>query len=111
MDGIAGVTAMETRLAGTTVRLVDPLMDPDAAEIFAFPIAMLVASPAVEITATVDVSELQVTEAEMSCVLPSEYVPVAANCFVVPAAMDGFDGVTAMDSRTAGRTVSDTALD
>jgi hypothetical protein len=86
-------------------------MVPDAAEICALPTATLVASPAVETTATADESEFQVTCAEMSCVLPSEYVPVATNCFVVPAAIDGFAGVTAMDSRTAGRTVSDTALD
>ena len=41
-----------------------------------------------------------------SCVVLSVYVPVAVNCCSVPGAIDGFAGVTAIDTRTAGVTVS-----
>ena len=44
--------------------------------------------------------------------LPSEYVPVAVNCCVVPFGIDGFAGVTAIDTRVAGPTVKvDSLLD
>jgi len=39
------------------------------------------------------------------CVPPSLYVPVAAYTRVCPAATDAFDGVTAIDTSTAGVTV------
>jgi hypothetical protein len=39
-------------------------------------------------------------------VLPSEYVPVAVNCCVVPLAIDGFAGATAIDTGVAVPTVN-----
>ena len=48
---------------------------------------------------------LQVTAGKL-CVLPSENVPTAVNCWVVPRAIEEFPGVTAMESNTAGRIVS-----
>jgi hypothetical protein len=39
-------------------------------------------------------------------VLPSEYVPVAVNCCVVPLAIDGFAGATEIDTRVAVPTVN-----
>ena len=33
--------------------------------------------------------------------IPPEYVPVAVNCWVAPAVIEGFTGVTAMDKRVA----------
>ena len=38
--------------------------------------------------------------------LPSEYVPVAVNCCLVPLAIDGFAGATAIDTRVAVPTVN-----
>ena len=38
--------------------------------------------------------------------LPSEYVPVAVNCWVAPFAMAGFAGATAIDTRVAVPTVN-----
>lgn len=38
--------------------------------------------------------------------LPSEKVPVAVNCFVVPLAIDGFVGATAIETRLAVPTVN-----
>jgi hypothetical protein len=71
MAGIAGVIAIETSCAGVMATDVDPVIVPEVAEIFEFPTATLVARPVVEIVATVDVSELQVTELVRFWVLPS----------------------------------------
>src|ERR1051326_5166117 len=51
--------------------------------------------------------ELHSTDAVMSCVLVSLNVPVAVNCLVVPMAMLGFAGVTAIETRVALVTVSE----
>ena len=56
--------------------------------------------------ATVGVAEAHVTMPVRFCVLLSLKVPVAVNCCVVPFAMDGFAGVTAIDCSTAAVTVS-----
>ncbi len=53
--------------------------------------------------------ELQVTEVVITWVLPSEYVPVAVNCWVSPAGNVGV-GVTAIETRVAGFTVSTAVL-
>ena len=61
IEGFAGVTAIDTSVA-VTVRLVDPLIVPDAAEIVVVPVATPVASPAPLIVPTAVLVELQVTE-------------------------------------------------
>src|SRR5439155_20209435 len=62
--------------------------------------------PALLILATAVVDELQVTWAVRSCAVLSLKVPVAVNCRVVPFAMLGFVGVTAIEVRVAAVTVS-----
>jgi hypothetical protein len=107
--GLVGVTAIETRNAGVTVRAVEPKMPPEVAVIVAVPTATGVALPletaALLMAATEEADELQVTDAVISCVVLSEKVPVAVNCWVVPRAMLGMVGVTAMETRIAGVTV------
>jgi hypothetical protein len=103
----ARVTAMDTRWAVDTVRVVEPLTDPDAAVMVAVPFATLVARPWPLMVATAAEEEVQSTELVMSCVLESLKVPVAENCFVVPTAMLEFAGVTAIDTSVAAVTVSD----
>src|ERR1700749_827142 len=49
--------------------------------------------------------ELQVTVPVISCVDPSEKVPVAVNCCKVPSGIDGLAGVTAMEVTVALVTV------
>ena len=68
---------------------------------------MPVASPLLS-TVYTDVLELdQFTVEVRFCVLPSEYVPVAVNCCVVPLANGaGFAGVTAIETRVAFVTVA-----
>ena len=57
------------------------------------------ARPAALIVATLGVSELHVTKAVKSAVPPPAKRPVAANCCVLPAAIEGFTGVTVMETR------------
>jgi hypothetical protein len=71
IEGFAGVTAIETRPALVTVRVVDPLTVPELAAIVVVPVPIPLASPAVEIVAIVREDELQVTVPVMFCVLPS----------------------------------------
>ena len=52
------------------------------------------------------VAEAHVTMAVRFCVVPSLYVPVATNCCLVPFAIDGVAGVTAIDTSVAAVTVS-----
>ena len=96
---------IDTMVAAVTVRSVDPLTAPDAAVIVALPMATVFANP--EATVAVDcVSDDQVAVEVRSCVLPSVNVPVAVNCWVVPRAMDGFAGETAIETSAAAVTVS-----
>jgi hypothetical protein len=110
MLGLVGVTAMDTSVAGVTVSVVDPDMLPDVAVIVVEPAAAEVATPSVPaallIAATAIADEFQITDAVRSCVVLSENVPVAANLTVVPLAMPGLDGVTAIDTSVAEFTVS-----
>ncbi len=76
MLGLAGVTEIDKSVAGVTVRVVDPVMLPNAAVIVDVPAARQDARPfdpaALLIAATVALDELQVTEAVRFCVVPSE---------------------------------------
>ena len=105
-DGLAGVTAIDTNVAGPTVSTVDPDTAPEVAVIVLVPTATAVAKPTAVIVAVAVVPELQVTWLVRFCVLLSEYVPVAVNCCVNPFATDGFAGVTAIDTNVAAPTVN-----
>jgi hypothetical protein len=104
IDGLAGVTAIDWRVAAVTVRTVDPTIAPEVALIVLVPTDIAVASPAVVIIAFVVAPH--VTDAVRFCVLLSLYVPVAVNCCVSPLAIDGLAGVTAIDCSAAAVTVS-----
>lgn len=100
--GFVGVTAMDTSVEEVTDRVVEPDIVPEAAVIVAAPTANAVTFPAepdaLLTEATVAADELHVTDAVISCVLLSEKVPVAVNCWDVPMAMAALVGVTAMDT-------------
>jgi len=107
---VRGVTAIEINVAGVTVNMVDDDMLPDVAVIVVEPAATGVTSPleaaALLMVATDVDDELQVTVVVRFCVEPSEYVPAAVNCCVVPSTMFGLDGVIATETSVAGVTVS-----
>lgn len=95
MVGVGGVSAMDDTVA--TVRLAEP-DTPKVAVMVGDPRATAVASPVLLIVATPVSDELQATYAVKFWVALFEKVPVAVNCCVVPSAIVGLDGVTAMNA-------------
>lgn len=71
IEGIAGVTAIETSTAGLTVSVVEPLIDPELALTLVLPTATLAASPWAFTVAMVLSAAVQVEELVRSRVLPS----------------------------------------
>ena len=102
---LAGVTAMETRLAPVTVSDAVPLTEAEVAVIVVVPVPMVVANPVASTVATELEEDVQVTDGK-SWVLPSSKLPTALNCSAVPSAMDGFAGLTEIEIRCAGTTVT-----
>lgn len=71
MVGIAGVTAMDTRAAGVTVKVVEPLIAPEVAVTVVLPKATLLARPWLLMVATLVFAVVQATEFVRTSVLPS----------------------------------------
>lgn len=105
MVEFAGVTAIELIVAFVTVTEAVPLIVPDVAVTVADPAMTPVATPFTSIVKRFCAEEDQVKEVS-GCVLPSSKLPVAVNCSRVPAESFAVDGVTVMDCRCAGTTVS-----
>jgi len=103
--GLAGVTDMEVRIAVVTLRAVFPEILPEVAVMVVMPAATAVARPLLLTVATDVLDELQVTCVVISRLVPSEYVPEAANCWAFPAGTLGLAGVTEMEDRVAEVTV------
>ena len=103
--GLIGVMAMDCNVADVTVSVVLPVRMPEAPEMTAVPDDTPEAKPALGplamIVATDGVSELNVVIAVMSLLLPSLKLPIAINCCWPPIAIDGFAGVTAIESSVA----------
>jgi hypothetical protein len=101
--------SIETSEAELVVNVVDPVMPPLAALTVADPTPLAVAKPLlVEALLIVTIDgfvEDHVTCEVRSCVVPSEYVPVALICCVEPSATDGFGGVTVIELKVAELTV------
>lgn len=110
IDGLAGVTAIETNAAAVTVNVVLPAIEPEVAVILAEPVPTALANPcelaALLTVATVVVSELHCTVFVMFCMVPLVNVPVAVNCCVVPKGMLGIAGVAAIETKAADVTFS-----
>lgn len=100
-----GETATDTSAAAVTVKLVDPEIDPALAAMLAIPVLTLVASPVAFTVATFVAEDVHVTVLVRFCVLPSEKVPVADNCWAVPSGMEGAAGLIAIPVNTAAMTV------
>jgi len=102
---LTDVSDMEDRVAEVTVRIILPDINPEVAVMVAGPCAMAVARP-LPLTVTEEVlDELQMTWVVISKLVPSEYAPEAANCWVIPAGMLALTGVTDMEDRVAEFTV------
>ena len=101
IEGVAGVTAIETSVAAVTVSVVIPVTPPLTAEMAVVPTASAEASPVDEIVAVAGVPDFQVAVVEMSFVVLSLNVPVATNCCRARFAIDGSLGVTAIETSVA----------
>lgn len=65
------------------------------------------ANPLLDVTPAIfGAEEVHAARFEMSCVLPSEKLPVAVNCCWVPTSMDGLVGDTVMELSEALETLS-----
>lgn len=71
IEGFWGETAIETRVAGVTVSVVDPVMDPEAAVTVVLPIESADATPWLFTVATLGFVVVQVATVVKSWVLPS----------------------------------------
>src|SRR5688572_18430106 len=80
-----------------TVSRVFPVLPPSVTKRVALPAESAVTIPLELTLATVGFDEVQLTWLERFCWLPSENVPVAANCFDVPLGSVGFPGAIAME--------------
>src|SRR5260370_485696 len=106
MAGFAGLQPSATSFgAGVTVSSVEPVMLPVVAEIVDVPVPTVVATPVLLIVATPGVADAH-TALLSTCVELSLNVPVAVNCCVAPLVIEGFAGVTAIDTSVAEVTVS-----
>jgi len=89
--GLAGVTIIEDRVAGVTVRVVFPEPLPKVAVTVTVPDARAVARALLLlIVATDGFDEVQPTSGVILRMVPSEYVPMAENFWVDPTGMEGF---------------------
>jgi hypothetical protein len=103
MEAVRGDTANETSAAGCTVSNAVPVTGPEVAVMVGVLAAVPVASPVAFMVAPV--LELQATVLVMSAVVPSLYVPWAANCWVNPLGIEAVAGETAIETKAAGPTV------
>jgi hypothetical protein len=104
IDGFAGVTAIDWSAAAVTVVLPETV--PDVAVIVEMPAETPVAIPLASTVTIAVADEVHCADAVISCVVPSENVPVAVNCWVSPTAMLESAGVTLMDCKAAFVTVN-----
>lgn len=100
-----GLTVIRARTANCTLAVVLPLTEPEVAEIVREPRERAVANPPFPIDATLLFEEAHVTELVISCVLLSENVPIAVNCWRVPRSTTGFAGVMLIETKIALVTV------
>jgi hypothetical protein len=85
--------------------VVLPEIVPEVVVMVAVPPATAVARPLLSILATNVLDELQVTCVVTSWLVPSEYAPEAANCWVDPTCIFRLADVTDMEDRVAEVTV------
>jgi len=106
IEGVAGVTAIDAKVATVTVKVAELVLPPKLAVMSALPPLTPEATPEVLLTvATPVVPELQLEEAVTSRVVPSLYVAVAMNAWMALTGIEGVAGVTAIDTNVAAVTV------
>lgn len=95
---------MSTSDAGFTVNVALPDTEPKVAITLDWPAALPNATPLELTSAKTGAETFHCTDSVRSCELPSLRVPVAVNCWVVPASTAAEAGCTAIDTSVAGLT-------
>ena len=102
MVGLGGVTARLTSVAPVTVRVVEPDMMPEVAVIVLSANAdRRGQSGGVDGRDADRPTKSMITWVVRSCVVPSENMPVAVNCSVVPSGFVGLGGVMEIEDNVA----------
>ena len=99
IEGFVGVTPIDTNVGAVTVRVVEPAIVPSVAPILDVPAVTAVATPPGAMVPTLVLLELQATKGVRFSLLPFLKWPVAVNCSVFPATIEGFAGVTVIEVR------------
>ena len=105
IPGLTGATAMEDKVAGVTVKVVLPMILPEVAAMVTVPAATPAIRPGLFSLATNIFDVCQITCEVISWLVPSEYIPVAINCWLSPTGMLGLAGATVMEDKVADLTV------
>jgi ABC-type iron transport system FetAB permease component len=92
---------MEDRVAEFTVKTAPPDTLPWVAVMVAVATVTAVARPLLSTVATAVFDEIQVTCVVISKLVPSEYVPTAANCRATPMGTCGLAGMIEMETSWA----------
>ena len=95
----------ETRFAALTVITELPLLPPKLPVIVLVPMFLAAARPLTVIEATAVAEDCHCVTFVMSCLLPSEKLPIAVNCCASPSATVGLTGVIAIAVADAELTV------
>ena len=105
-----GVTTIAISTGCVIVTVVAPDTPASVAVIVVLPAAVPITTPwlpAALLTVAIDpTEEAQVTNAVRSWVVPSEKIPFAVNCSLVPLAIEEFGGVIVIEVSTAAVTVT-----
>lgn len=88
-------------MAALTVRVAVPVADSNAAEMVVLPTFLPVAKPLTVIEAIEEYCDCHVATFVMSCVVPSENVATATNCWLSPKATLVIAGVTEIEVAVA----------
>lgn len=107
----SGVTAIDAMLGAVTVRLVLCVAPAKLTVIVVDPAASVVTIP-VELTFAIPAAyELQATRLVRSALLPSLYVPIAVNCWLVLTGIEKDAGEIVSDFRFAAAAVTDSVAE
>ena len=101
-----GVMEIEESVGALTVKVVEPVIPPMLADTVLVPGVTPVTTPLISTVATAVELDFHVTRAVRSLLLPSAYLPVAENCWVVLTGIELAAGATVIDSKFAAAAVT-----
>jgi hypothetical protein len=111
IEELGGVVVIDFSVAAVTVTAAAADTPPRVAVIVALPTPIALTRPSLLTVVIAFEDEVQIAKAVRSWVVPSEKLPVAVTCTVVPLAIEEPGGVTVIDVSVAAVTVTVVAPD